>query len=310
MLVSEARNFIKNLVFWGTRFNGYINFDYTEFGRPFMSFMLVHIAGIARFSSACFKGGANFLDTTFEGNAIFIGSQFHAGASFEKSQFDGDAYFINVRFEGDAKFSNVRFGKYIDFTAAKFQKNLDLNGSNICKMKLHSNFKSDSIISLAASDFNRLDVRWHWIKDHISYDGATYLALVKNFKDLELFEDADDCYYQYRDLSRNLNNKINKNGKIKTKLYDTISLISCGYGVRPGYTLAWILIFIYIFWVIFLGCSGSILESVYFSIASLIGATPDGLPAGAWKYAVVAEGLFGYLFLALFIVVLARKLIR
>jgi hypothetical protein len=31
---------------------------------------------------------------------------------------------------------------------------------------------------------------------------------------------------------------------------------------------------------------------------------------GAWKYAVIAESLLGYFFLALFIVVLACKLIR
>jgi len=34
------------------------------------------------------------------------------------------------------------------------------------------------------------------------------------------------------------------------------------------------------------------------------------LPVGSWKYAVMFESVLGYLLLALFIVVLARKLIR
>jgi hypothetical protein len=57
--------------------------------------------------------------------------------------------------------------------------------------------------------------------------------------------------------------------------------------------------------------SPSFRECLYFSAISLTGSTPVGLsPVGAWKYAVMFEGVLGYLFLALFIVVLARKLIR
>ena len=66
----------------------------------------------------------------------------------------------------------------------------------------------------------------------------------------------------------------------------------------------------YIFWVIFLGCSRSIFEAIYFSFTSLTGSSPNDLPIGAWKYAVMIESVLGYLFLALFVVVLARKMIR
>lgn len=55
----------------------------------------------------------------------------------------------------------------------------------------------------------------------------------------------------------------------------------------------------------------SSLECLYFSALSFAVGTPAGLsPVGGWKYAVMFENLLGYLFLALFIVVLARKLIR
>jgi hypothetical protein len=50
---------------------------------------------------------------------------------------------------------------------------------------------------------------------------------------------------------------------------------------------------------------------LYFSFTALTGGTPDGLhPVGLCKYAVMIEGVLGYLFLALFVVVLARKIIR
>lgn len=41
------------------------------------------------------------------------------------------------------------------------------------------------------------------------------------------------------------------------------------------------------------------------------GGTPDGLhPEGLVKYAVMVKSVLGYLFLAIFVVVLARKIIR
>ena len=57
--------------------------------------------------------------------------------------------------------------------------------------------------------------------------------------------------------------------------------------------------------------SPSFWECLYFSPISFIGGTPAGFsPVGGWKYPLMAESVFGYLLLALFIVVFARKLIR
>jgi len=59
------------------------------------------------------------------------------------------------------------------------------------------------------------------------------------------------------------------------------------------------------------GASPSWGECLYFSFTALTGGTPDGLhPVGLCNYAVMIEGVLGYLFLALFVVVLARKIIR
>jgi hypothetical protein len=58
--------------------------------------------------------------------------------------------------------------------------------------------------------------------------------------------------------------------------------------------------------------SPSFWECLYFSAISLTGSTPVGLSAVGyfWKLLAIFENLLGYLLLALFIVVLARKLIR
>ena len=52
-------------------------------------------------------------------------------------------------------------------------------------------------------------------------------------------------------------------------------------------------------------------DNIYLSTLIFTGQTPVNFqPVGAWKYAVMFESVLGYLFLALFVVVLARKLIR
>jgi hypothetical protein len=57
--------------------------------------------------------------------------------------------------------------------------------------------------------------------------------------------------------------------------------------------------------------TASSIDCLYFSAMALTGQMPEGLHAlGIWMYIATIERLFGYLFLALFVVVLARKLIR
>ena len=54
------------------------------------------------------------------------------------------------------------------------------------------------------------------------------------------------------------------------------------------------------------------IDSFYFSTFALAGRMPpDNIHSiGSWKYVVVIESLLGYVFLALFVVVLGRKVVR
>ncbi len=108
---------------------------------------------------------------------------------------------------------------------------------------------------------------WESIKDHIQFDGSAYLALVKNFNNLELFNDADQCYYQYRTVRR----KEHLEGIIP-KLLDYVAWIAYGYGVRPGnpliLSLGLFLISIFIFLLGF-GLQeplGSMINATYLSV--------------------------------------------
>jgi hypothetical protein len=57
--------------------------------------------------------------------------------------------------------------------------------------------------------------------------------------------------------------------------------------------------------------TASLADSLYFSTMVFTAQIPANMQAkGSWMYLVTIERLLGYLFLALFVVVLAKKLIR
>jgi hypothetical protein len=73
---------------------------------------------------------------------------------------------------------------------------------------------------------------------------------------MEWFEDSEDCYYHYRRMSQSSKNLVVRNGRnIKinwSKLLDGLAWISCGYGIRTGYTVFlscfMIIVFALLFW--------------------------------------------------------------
>jgi hypothetical protein len=161
------------------------------------------------------------------------------------------------------------------------------------------------------------------------YNGAAYLALVKNYKSLEWFDEADECYYKYRRIGQD------QAPWGWGKISDIISWLSCGYGVRVSYTAFWCLFTILIFGVIFWAGKGmdkfviegvelpgdqrlrpskrvSFTDALYFSIAMFTTsqAPVNTYPVGVYRHLAMAEGILGWFFLGLFVVVLSAVLIR
>ncbi|MBE9595154.1 MAG: hypothetical protein IMF19_16940 [Proteobacteria bacterium] len=205
--------------------------------------------------------------------------------------------------------------------------------TKIYKMLIRAVFGDKSKILLKDSDYTKLNVRWNDIKDYLEYDGASYLALVKNFKNLEQFDDADDCYYQYRKIKqakKKLYSK--KEGWNWSKPIDILAWLSCGYGVRPSYTILFgvllIFIFGFLFWILnFIG-DFSLFEITHANLSDVISLlilsffnalylSARVFILGDWRdlhglysYVALIEAFSRWLISALLIIVLTKKLLR
>ncbi|HOO55093.1 MAG TPA: pentapeptide repeat-containing protein [Methanothrix sp.] len=361
--------------FGGAEFSGYVSFVGTKFGNE-ADFESSEFGGEANFHSAEFGGDAGFEKAKFSGDAKFtkFGGEPKFSADFVEAKFRGSAYFNYTKFNGGVYFTDSKFDKYATFWEAEFGGVAYFGQAQFCKK-----------LDLGRLKFDKLYISWSSIKENILYDGPAYLALIKNFKAIEQFSDADDCYFQYRKKSQARKKWYSEENrlieflvrcynwtstKIKqiseylswaynyppftwihrfnwSKLLDCIGFVSCGYGVRIQPIILWVFGSVLGFTLIykllpqsyggiaesgpptvtmeavnnsthlftFSSGDGAVLpswgECLYFSFTALTGGTPDGLhPVGLCKYAVMVEGVLGYLFLALFVVVLARKIIR
>jgi len=307
-------------------FQDVVIFNGTKFRRE-ANFVCARFKISPQFSyKAQFRGDANFYGGHFEGGADFIGAQFHEHANFIKTYFKSCAIFTKAEFNNSfVSFEEAEFDGGVLFISTHF-----IGDANFLKAKFNGT------LNLKKARFDRLFVNWNDIKNCLECDITLYPTLIKNYNNISFFEDADNCYYKYRKINQS------ENRPFWSKRYDHIAWRSCGYGVRPSFTIAWILglipIFALFYWwrcgiarsaspeiamklldkstFLFTFAPGkedalSFWECLYFSAMALTGRVPEGLhPIGAWKYAVMLESVLGYLFLALFIVVLARKMIR
>lgn len=287
----------------------------------------------AVFEQAVFAGEAQFLDISFLEEADFRSAKFCKEASFSTSEFQAKARFDSSQFQGDAIFRGTQFTETANFSGSNFQKSLTLANAKIHFMRFFDAVFSGPI-DLHNADFVRLEARWPTLCHHLAYDGAAYLSLTKNFRNLEWFEDADDCYYHYRRMSQSGKNLIDKQAKRIninwSKLLDGLAWISCGYGVRPRYTVFLscflIILFALLFWmgggIVVEPLNGagpclapqeslSFLDNLYFSAMVFTAKTQvKWYPVGVFRYLATIESILGWLLLALFLVSLGRTMIR
>jgi hypothetical protein len=114
-----------------------------------------------------------------------------------------------------------------------------------------------------------------------------------------------------------------------------ISWLSCGYGVRVSYTVFWCIFTILFFGVVLWAGNGmrrfehtgleipgnsdniqsqrvSLVDALYFSVAMFTTsqAPVNNYPVGFYRHLAMIEGILGWFFLGLFVVVLSGLLIR
>ena len=310
----EETRYLGDAHFSGCQFNTYSSFAGAKFERT-ANFQGSKFVNGASFQYAKILGSANFARSHLTEDSLLSEMYFGDSADFTNTKFDGPLFFVNTRFCGDALFNNSQFLAPTDFSGAQFDKDLAMNNTKINTMMLEDSvFSVGSRLFLAKADLNRFMVSWSQIQNILSYDNSAYLSLVKNFRDIGQSSDANDCYYEYRYLNQN------RKGIGVSKFLDMVAWITCGYGVRPHHALACgavvILIIALIIW------SGKGLEgfndlseqqkvtsSLYYSLIAFT-ANGKGLPfKGNYRYLGIAEGILGWLLMALFLVTLGRLMI-
>jgi hypothetical protein len=211
-------------VFDGTFFDAGADFDNARFD-TYVSFMDTTFNKFAHFTYIRFDESANFLGARFKGKFEFRNSRSNGPAIFESVVFEDYADFQVAIFIGPARFEGTLFNK-ANFLGTQFKGAVDFDSAQFNDSADFSGTKFEEELYFYKVKFARLFIIWDSIKDKLVCDGPTYLSLINNFKDLEQFEDADNCYYQYRDLKRQ------ERSPDWGKLFDYISWLSCGYGVR------------------------------------------------------------------------------
>jgi hypothetical protein len=317
--------FIKrSALFKNSEFKGIVSFLETEFNSR-AEFSNSAFDGVSQnakdissnFMGSTFKDDANFDNCTFKDVATFSSSKFCSIANFIKSKFNSPADFKYSMFN-EAKFDEAVFNKEIDFSDAQFNS----SSFTSCYFKDNALFENTifkGVLYLTKTKYDRLYIRWSSISKQgkLGYDDTAYLLLIKNFKNLGFFQDAYDCYYQYRldHLSQTSD----------LSIFEYISLIFdyaagglYGWGVRPQFPVGWsaflIILFFLIYYCLDLGMDAQ--KALKFSTMVLLsGAGPflsiscDLSRAGRYQNLALAEKILGSVLFALFLVALSKTII-
>lgn len=321
-----------NVNFFGSCFNDDIYFCGSEFnvdaiftGSNFdgiVDFNRSHFIGVTYFIESKFSGHVEFIESQFDKMASFDFSCFHdsvyfafsdfiEGISFSESRFDGLACFVGSKFYDGAEFLGAQFSRHADITHCSFHRYLILEDSKIYSMSLLKTiFENNSKIILNKSEFFRLEVLWKNVKNKLEYDGSAYLALVKNYNNLEWFEDADRCYYQYRCIRRK---------KCLQGLEWAVDLIPWwfyGYGVRFYYPLVWLFVAYILSSIIYLWYGQARfpgvldLSAVILITTTQINGLDGGQLTGICRICSIIERILGWVLMSTFLVALAKKTLR
>ena len=363
-------NFKETADFSRTKFNGNASFQFSmfkedvDFRESFFNrtanFCGSEFDGDAYFWVSTFMGKANFEETLFNGKADFPNSKFkntvyfghrnffsifpttpyiYGTARFPGSHFYGDAHFSNMQFIGNADFSSSCFEQTADFSESQFNKNTDFNGSNFREYIQFEGSEFLGFLNLTKIKFNHIDIDWTHVNNLICEDGPTYLALIRNCRNMEQYVAADDIYYQYRQWRQDQSSCFEA-----AKYFDILALISCGYGIKVQRPIGCAIIVLFLFGLIYLlgyirgssrneGFKLKSKESLAFSAVALFSLPRELYPYGddiylkfikqsinitlirrkirvSYRFLVFLERLIGWSLLILFINTLSRVMIR
>jgi len=251
----SSATFIEDVDFWRTTFIGYADFSEATFGGN-ANFGWTTFSSNAYFTVATFSGDANFWEPTFSGDTYFGGAGFTGYAYFTLATFTGYVHFCGATFRGNSSFEDAEFNGITEFGDARFENDTSFYRILFKRPAYFENCSIESL-NLTKTEYSRLHLHWDGIKS-LHFDESTYLALIKNYYSLGWYDDANDCYYDYRNAVRRSWQDASSPGfaarfsSLLDRLIDFGEWILYGYGVRPSFPIAWsaaiILAFGLFFW--------------------------------------------------------------
>lgn len=289
-------------------------------------FMEAKFHGHTNFSGSKFIR-ADFRGTMFYDKTMFCYCEFEENANFKGATFDRNSIFYQSVFFGDAIYSGAIFEKETKWSKSRFVSNLFLNNAKICSMQFNrTEFDPESRIMLNGSYFDLFIISWNVLKDHLFIGpemDAIYLSLIKSFKELGWWKDADDCSFQYNlyknksELVKALTQKQYLSYsifKLKLNLPKLIDIAAwlCGYGIKIEYLLMPILLIILVSGLFFNMANHqteSIINSLENSTLLFLSGSLGNLSA-PYSYVAACENFFRTLVFGVFVVLLTRKLFR
>jgi len=316
--------FLKSVSFEDTTFDNDVTFEGSIFAQPPI-FTNVHFKGDVSFHKAEFYEGVSFLGSIFKNDALFMNADFKKSALFEGAKFYGTTAFMDAHFRRDAKFTKSTFFRDANFHGSLFDGEVYFEGAKFKGIvDLFSRFRGNVTLS---AEFGQMKVKWEDLKRYLVPEEITFKYLVQNFKNQGYFDEADNCYYKYR-----LWMQEKRTDKFK-KLTDAFYHLTCGYGVRPSFTLIWIVTLITFFAILYNFLNGvgyqeyinvyplnntidrpSISDCIPYSTLVFLGQISEatGLaPVNVfWKYIVILEASLGYTFIAIFIALTIRQITK
>lgn len=295
----ESCNFEKISNFRESKFNQEANYARSIF-QDDATFKNSRFEGTARFIDSVFRRHADFTGSSFMGVADFTNASFEmrgpsdiAPTNFQGTTFNKMANFCMAKFGGDANFAYCTFhddrsceerSNALASWGSRLNKCLNVIGMSLFGQPFRSasfgkaifggkaDFQGstiDHMIDFNDARFTKLLIKWDNI--YPLDDLSNYPHFIKNYKNISWFDDASDCFYDYRVQIRN-----KQPLGYATKTIDFAAEKAYGYGMKPLYPLMLSLLVVLIFGFIYrryINESGPLLGYISFSLAVFISGT-------------------------------------
>jgi hypothetical protein len=255
--LSEKANFDNSqfnqpAIFYRTNFNQPVDFHESNFNRN-VSFSRSSFNQSVDFQGSNFNQSTDFSKAKFNQSAYFESVQFSELTSFKLAKFGHDAYFWQARFNQSAGFPSAQFNGITNFGAAQFGKDANFDWSYLNSADFNQTVVQGDL-SLKGSRIETLNLNEAQIGDiilrswdsigHMEFDEMAYQLLLSSFRNRNLPEEANECYYDYRDGRRATLNLL-------YRPVDYALMLFYGYGVKPERPVIWAFVFMAIFAALF-----------------------------------------------------------